>query len=66
MTEKWLYPWRPEEDPDHKDPELGALRDRPDYYQWFHEMRAKYGYPRKEHVARWEPRYREWRKSNGR
>jgi hypothetical protein len=60
MTEKWMYPWAPNEDPDYVDAELGKLGDRPDYYRWFQSMREKYGYPRKEHVPIWEPRYRTW------
>ena len=60
MTETWKYPWRPDEDPDYEDPKLGLLSDRPDYYRWFTAMREKYGYPRKEHVPMWAPRYREW------
>ena len=52
----WPYPWRPEEDPD-----LEANRENPSYYTWFHAMREKYGYPRADHVADWQPRFKDWR-----
>jgi len=62
----WNYPWRPEEGPDHKTGEIDEHgcrvrnRDSHRYFIWFTAMRKKHGYPRKEHVPLWEPRFKDW------
>jgi len=61
----WNYPWTPEEDPDYEtgtDKDDVPIRNRDDhrYFLWFTAMRKKYGYPRTEHVALWEPRFKDW------
>lgn len=71
---RWPYPWARDEDLDYHDPLLCSscyikgtkilyvetLRDLPEYAAWHTAMREKYGYPRKDHVRRWEPPFREW------
>lgn len=56
----WPYPWRPDEDPDHVRADGTRNRDHYQYYMWFTAMRKKYGYPRDQHVPKWEPRFLDW------
>jgi hypothetical protein len=58
----WPYPWTREEEPDFIDPATGKPnRENPHFYTWFTAMREKYGYPRADHVADWQPRFKDWK-----